>query len=64
LQQYPVVAIDALFKTVTAVISAVLSRDEHLSQKKYFLYPAVLLPIGVLSYLVLPCQATVIYEEH
>jgi hypothetical protein len=32
LQPYPVVAADALFEIGTAVISAVLSLDKHLSQ--------------------------------
>jgi hypothetical protein len=59
LQPYPVVAADALLEITTAVISAVLSLDEYLSQDTHFLCPEILLQVGaLLSYLVLPCQDT------
>jgi hypothetical protein len=36
LQLYPVIAVDALLEIGTAIISAVLSLDEHLSQTNTF----------------------------
>jgi hypothetical protein len=59
LQPYPVVAVDILLGIGTAVISAILSLDEHLSQTKHFLSPEILLPAGVQScYSAPPCQDT------
>jgi hypothetical protein len=42
MQPYPVAAADTLLEIGTAVISAVLSLDEHLSQC-FFLWPEILL---------------------
>jgi hypothetical protein len=48
LQPYPVVAAETMLEIGTAVISAVLSLDEQLSQTNSFPFSKILLPIGVL----------------
>jgi hypothetical protein len=53
LQPYPTAAADTLLEIGMAIISAVLSLNEH------FLCPKILLPVSVvLPYLVFPCQDT------
>jgi hypothetical protein len=54
LQPYTVVVADALLENGTAVISAVLSLDEHLSEE----LPVSRNFVVLLSCLALPCQDT------
>jgi hypothetical protein len=55
-QPYPVVAAEAQLYISTAIISAVLLLNEHLSQILFC--PKILFPVGVLFYSVLPSQDT------
>jgi hypothetical protein len=58
LQPFPVVASDALIEIGTAVISAVLSLDEHLSQTNTSCVPKFCYQSVYCYHSVLPCHDT------